>query len=192
MSQEIYFEKATFSHKDMVFKWLDEPHVIEFWDNSPEHRLDIINFMEGRKTRSPYFNGDHDYYYWVGFVAGEPFSMTMTSELIPEECLKENSPHLPYLSKTGKSIALDFMIGNPDYVGKGLAAPTLIAFPKFFQNEIDPMADTFVIDPSDTNPRAQHVYAKAGFEVVGEYTSERGYFEGGRSLYMIKKLPIIG
>lgn len=185
-----HFEKATFAHKDMIFKWLDEPHVIEFWDNCPEHRLDIVNFMEGRKTRSPYFNGDFDNYYWVGFVNGDPFSMIMTSELIPEDCIKEEAPYVPSLSKIGKSFAIDFMIGNTDYLGKGLATPTLIDFPWFFQKEIEPTADTFMIDPAIDNPRAKHVYEKAGFEVIGDYVMEKGYFEGHQFVFMIKKLPI--
>jgi len=37
---DIHFEKAILSHKDIIFEWLDKPHVREFWDNSQAHRDD--------------------------------------------------------------------------------------------------------------------------------------------------------
>lgn len=186
--QEITFEKVTTAHKDLIFEWLEKPHVKEFWDNSQEHRLDIVIFMEGRKEKSPYFNGEHDYHYWIGFVNNDPFCMVMTSELIPSECIKEGSPYVPYLSKNGKTIALDFMIGNESYLGKGLGAQTLENFTLFFKEKVDPIFDTFLIDPGEHNPRAKHVYEKAGFNPVGEYVTKEGYFIGNKSYIMIKKL----
>lgn len=195
---QITFEKASFVHKETIFAWLDEPHVIEFWDNCPEHRLDILNFMEGRQIRSPYMkdrksesNGIFDY--WVGSIDNVPFAMLMTSEITADDCEQEDLPYGPYLSTTGKSFGIDFMIGNKSYLGKGLAAPTLEAFTSFFQNQINPTTDIFIIDPNDDNPRAQHVYAKAGFELMGEAAaSDTGYFQGKRINIMVKKmLPCI-
>src|SRR3989338_777112 len=156
----ITFEKATWAHKALIFEWLGTSHVKEFWDNSPEHRKDILLFMDNRKEKSPYFNGEHDYHYWVGSYDREPYCLMMTSELIPSECLKEGLPHVPFLSKQGKTVALDFMIGNKNYLGKGLGAPTLEAFIKFFHEKVDPAFDTFLIDPGENNPRAQRVYEK--------------------------------
>ena len=48
---KITFEKATDHHRQTIFSWLEEPHVKEFWDNSQEHKDDIINFLDGRKTK---------------------------------------------------------------------------------------------------------------------------------------------
>jgi hypothetical protein len=42
------FEKASYTHRDIIFQWLAQPHVQEFWDNSQEHKDDIVNFMDGR------------------------------------------------------------------------------------------------------------------------------------------------
>lgn len=114
--------------------------------------------------------------------------MVMTSELIQSECIKEDSPYVPYLSKNGKTIALDFMIGNESYLGKGFGAQTLENFTKFFKEKVDYAFDTFLIDPGEHNPRAKHVYEKAGFNPVGEYVTKEGYFIGNKSYIMIKKL----
>lgn len=93
--RNISFEKATLPHKDLIFAWLEKPHVQEFWDNSSEHREDILLFR--------------------------------------------------------------------------------------------PAASSHRLD--EHNPRANHVYEKAGFQTVGEYTSQEGYFTGNKSAIMIKKLP---
>lgn len=92
------------------------------------------------------------------------------------------------MSEAGHTIGLDFGIGNINYVGKGLAAPTLEAFVNFYHHEIDPLADTFLIDPDMNNPRAQHAYGKAGFDQVGEYNVQAGAFKGSVSWLMVKKI----
>ena len=28
----IHFEKANLTHKELIFNWLEEPHIKEFWD----------------------------------------------------------------------------------------------------------------------------------------------------------------
>ncbi len=48
------------------------------------------------------------------------------------------------LSKSGHAISLDFGIGNKNYLGKGLASPTLEAFVSFYHNHIDNFTDTFL------------------------------------------------
>src|ERR1043166_5147939 len=104
----LHFEKATLTHQTPIFTWLENPHVKEFWDNTPEHREDILIFMKGRKEPSPYFEGMFDY--WVGFVHNEPYSLLMTSEV-------QDTPDLQdlwraHLSQKGKTFSIDFTIGN--------------------------------------------------------------------------------
>lgn len=179
----IHFEKATLAHKDIIFEWLDEPHMKEFWDNSQEHKDDILNFITGQKQH--YFYGTTRY--WVGYRKNQPFCFLLSDELsADQEDLTEL--HRAHLSKGGKTISLDFGIGNRDFLGKGLAAPTLTAFTKFYQGDIDPKADTFFIDPDENNPRAQHVYEKAGFKVIGKAVPQKGYFIGSESFIMVKKI----
>lgn len=183
MTSNITFRKAQLPDKDMIFAWLDTPHMQEFWDNSQAHRDDIMNFMQGRKIPSDYFGGL--FIYWLGCIDDEPYSLIMTHEenenTDPPEYFK------PYLSKAGKTLSLDFGIGNNKYVGKGLAASTLVYFMNFIIKEIDPEVDTFLIDPDLNNPRAIHVYQKAGFEIVAEFTQQGGYFEGEKGVLMVKK-----
>ncbi|MBY0544612.1 MAG: GNAT family N-acetyltransferase, partial [Gammaproteobacteria bacterium] len=118
----IRFQKLTKEYQKTVFDWLEEPHMKEFWDNSQGHKDDIINFINGRIELSSYFNGIMTY--WIGFVDEQPFCFILTSEMRKEQD-DITELHREHLSKTGHTIALDFGIGNPLFMGKGLAAPTL-------------------------------------------------------------------
>jgi len=159
----IRFKKATPAERDAVLGWLEEPHIKEFWDNSPEHREDIIIFMNGRKKPTPYWDGMFDY--WVGMINEEPYCLIMTSEVLRVKTSDVFAKNLP---KDGRAFSLDFMIGDPNYVGKGLGATTLEAFTEYFSQQI-PNIHAFMIDPADDNPRAKHVYEKAGFVTVEEF-----------------------
>lgn len=177
----IHFKKATLAHKDTIFEWLEEPHMIEFWDNSQEHRQDIEIFMNGRVTPSPYFDGMNSY--WVGLIDDEPYSLIMTHE--EHEDTDPPDYFKPYLRMPGKTICLDFCIGNKTFLGKGMAAQTLIAFMDYYCKEIQEVA-RYLIDPFLNNPRAIHVYKKAGFEIVSEFTQEGGNFDQNKGFLMVK------
>lgn len=181
----IRFEKASRQHQRTIFKWLDEPHMKEFWDNSQEHKDDIINFINGRVEPSPYFQGIFSY--WIGSIEDQPYCFILTSEMRGDQNDLIDL-HKVHLSKTGRTITIDFGIGNTAFLGKGLAAPTLSAFAEFFQDQIDSKADTFFIDPDENNPRAKHVYEKAGFKLVGDFDVCGGVFKGSKSYLMVKKL----
>ena len=43
------FEKISLQHIDIIFGWLTEPFIQEFWDNTQGHKDDILNFVNGRK-----------------------------------------------------------------------------------------------------------------------------------------------
>ena len=122
---EIHFQKAGVEHQDIIFQWLEESHMKEFWDNSQEHRDDILNFIHGKKQH--YFSGTTKY--WVDYIDDQPLSFLLSDQILPEEELSDL--HRQYLSKSGHTITIDFGIGNTAFLGQGLAAPTLQAFTEF-------------------------------------------------------------
>lgn len=92
------------------------------------------------------------------------------------------------LSKQGKTFGLDFMIGNRQFLGKGLGSPTLRAFMMFYATTIDPAADTFLIDPEESNTRAKHVYEKAGFQCVTKFERDFNGKDAVNHFLMVKKM----
>lgn len=176
----LQFEKANTQHIDIIFAWLAEPHMMEFWDNSQAHKEDILNFIHGRKQH--YFYGTTRY--WIGLINKEPYCFLLSDRFEAEQDLSD--VHRKHLSKSGHTVGLDFGIGNKSYLGKSLAAPTLEAFVNFYHHEIDPLTDTFFIDPNKDNARAKHVYSKAGFVEVGEFDVHAGAFKESVSCLMVK------
>lgn len=179
----IRFEKANKKHEKTIFAWLEEPHMKEFWDNTQEHKDDILNFIYGRNQTYIYGTAQ----YWVGYCDDQAFCFILTDEYLKTQN-DLSKAHKDHLSAIGHTIGLDYGIGNKGYIGQGLAAPTLRSFIEFFHKEIDPLADTFFIDPDPNNPRAKHVYEKAGFQTVGEYQASRGAFQNSKSLLMVLKI----
>lgn len=175
------FAAARPEHLELLLGWLETDHVREFWDDSRAHKDDIRIFTEGRREPSVYFDGVFDY--WVGSLDGEPFCLLMTSFVTADDDLPAS--WLPHLSAGGKTVTIDFCIGSLDHLGKGHAAPTLTAFVAFFRSAVEPLADTFLIDPDADNPRAQHVYLKAGFAEVGSFIMPSGTFAGQETCLMV-------
>lgn len=161
----IHFEQVTDAHISTILNWLAEPHVMAFWDNSDAHKDDILNFVSGRIEPSLYCDGK--FVYWIASFDNQPFAMFMTIQETGEDDIGDEK--LSHLSKTGHTYGLDYMIGNPQFLGKGYGAKTLAAFLDFIRLDYDPKADTFLIDPASDNPRAKHIYEKAGFDHVCDF-----------------------
>ncbi|WP_028389653.1 GNAT family N-acetyltransferase [Legionella fairfieldensis] len=184
----IRFENLSLQHIDIVFGWLAEPFVQEFWDNTQSHKDDILNFVNGRKEPSNYCDGK--YIYWIASCEGHPFAMLMTIQETVEDHLDDIK--LNYLSKTGHTYGIDYMIGNKNYFGKGHGAKTLSEFLDFFRKEFDVSADTFIIDPASDNPKAKNVYMKAGFEHVADFVMSGDASGAGKPHHLlIRRFPSV-
>ncbi len=179
----IHFEKAKINHVDIIFSWLAEPFVQEYWDNTQAHKDDIINFVNGRVEPSSYCDGK--YVYWIASREGHPYAMLMTIQETPEDPIDEIK--LIHLSKTGHSYGVDYMIGDKNYFGKGYGSKTLIDFIDFFRKEFDPKAETFLIDPASDNPRAKYVFMKAGFEYIADFVMSGDVSGVGRVHHLLIK-----
>ena len=179
----LIFKEASPKDESIIFDWLSEPHIKEFWDNSQEHKDDILHFIHKRPQY--YFAGTTRY--WIGYVDDVPFAFLL-SDILQKDQTDLSELCLTNMSINGHTISLDFGIGNIQYLGKGLAAQTLSRFVTFYQQEIDELADTFHIDPNIDNPKAIHVYGKAGFKQIGEYDVKQGHFLGEKSYLMVKHL----
>lgn len=181
---KIHFEKVTGAHLDIIFSWLAEKHVMEFWDNTQAHKDDIVNFVEGRKTPSSYADGK--YVYWIASIEQEPFAMLMSIQETHQDDIGQEK--LTRLSKTGNTYGFDYMIGNTKFLGKGYGSKTLSDFTDYFRSYFDPKADTFIIDPAIDNPKAKHVYMKAGFKHECDFMM-KGDVSGAGKLHhlLIKK-----
>ncbi len=85
----------------------------------------------------------------------------MTSNIL--DC--ETSIYYKHKKKDGHAITLDIFIGNPNYLGRGLA-PQIIK--TFLKTHFGDISEVF-IDPEESNQRAVHVYQKTGFQIIDQF-----------------------
>lgn len=172
MDEKIIFKKLDREYYGTLKEWWHSERVREFWDNSPEMEQDVDNYvLKGEKTY---------YDYYIGLYDGVPYALVMTSEQTKEDFYEY---YKEYISETGKTYAIDFMIGNEDFIGKHLSSITLRTFVEKYSDE---EADRFIIDPEFDNEVAFRCYKGAGFVDVGEYIVKDGYFKGKRLHLMIR------
>jgi RimJ/RimL family protein N-acetyltransferase len=146
------FKHLDQAHRALVHNWLKLPHVAEWFygqglENTFKH---LDEFLQGASNAQ----------YWLAYYVDHPFAFLITSNVCkPVDELSK------WCQEDGAAITLDMLIGDINYVGKGLA-PLVI---KEFLLSQFPQAAEVLIDPEAANTRAVHVYQKAGFKIVGEF-----------------------
>lgn len=157
---KITFSPLQAKQEKMVHEWLHKPHVNEWF-----HGVGLQNTIQGIAA---FISGkERRFYAWVAYFDGIPFGFLMTFE-INDFSFEGLDPHLAKWVEKGKnSITLDLLIGETVYLGKGLAA-TMI---EEFMRQIYPTIDVVFIDPEARNLKAIHVYEKAGFKKIDEFTA---------------------
>ena len=172
MDDKISFVKLDTNYYDVLKKWWHSNRVKKFWDNSKEMEEDVDNYV---------LKGEMTYYdYYIGLYEGVPYALVMTSEQKDDDYYEY---YKDVLSNTGKTYAIDFMIGNEDFVGKHLSSITLRTF---IEEYSDIEAKRFIIDPEIDNELAFKCYKGAGFEVIDKYITNEGYFKGKEHYLMIR------
>jgi RimJ/RimL family protein N-acetyltransferase len=134
----IRFRKLDRGDLPLMHRWLNTPHVVEWWsDEAPT--LDEIT-----AKYSPRIDGNEDVRCFVIVLGDAPIGY------IQEYPASENSA------------GIDLFIGEIEFLHRGLGASIV----RQFLNDIvfaDPAVESCVIDPSVSNRGAIRAYEKAGF-----------------------------
>lgn len=148
------FEQMQLDHLELVHRWLQEPHVKEFWDDGHRSLEDVQRHYFYRSTVKS----------WIAHVDGLPFAYFQMALISDESEMSQ------WKSAEKSTVGIDMFIGEPQLVGKGLSVPLIQAFIKKCLLSYIPCRILF--DPENTNPRAIAVYKKAGFETAGTFNHE--------------------
>ena len=153
------FHLVDTSTYETVLAWLHKPHVNAFY-HGDGLRNTITNVKAQVEGETSAFQN------WIASDDGRPFGFLMTSTIRPDK--ETDSRFNKHMFPDSRAITLDLLIGEEDYLSKGLAAPMIQAFllDKF------PEVDQVFIDPEDSNLRAIHVYEKAGFKQLETFIAE--------------------
>ncbi len=148
------FRAVTEGDLPLLRRWLEAPHVAEWWTDGTEASLASIREA-------------------MDSVSVEPLIVELDGR--PIAYLQAYDPHLeddhPYADQPFGTLGLDISIGPAELLGVGHGSAILA---QFAQDLFDEGAPRVVIDPDPKNHRAIRAYEKAGFRVLGERTSQYG------------------
>ena len=146
------FTLVDVKYQNLICSWLQQTHVAEwFCGQGLENTI---------KELDEFIHGSSIFSYWLALDQNHPFALLITSSID-----KPSDELTRWCSESGDAITLDILIGDPNYLGKGLAHRLI---QDFLVSQFAHVKEV-LIDPDMANLRAIHVYKKAGFTIVGEF-----------------------
>ncbi|WP_068469864.1 GNAT family N-acetyltransferase [Candidatus Protochlamydia phocaeensis] len=145
------------NQKPLLIKWLAQDHIREWL-----HGKGLQNTLN---DLDQFFAGSSLCKHWIAYSNGIPFGYLITSEVQKDSA--EDADLAQWCQEEGRAITLDLFICDKRFLGKKLAVPMIQSF---LLNHFSGVAEV-LIDPEATNARAIHVYEKAGFKIIGEFTA---------------------
>lgn len=155
MNQSLTFKLVDQGTHKLVLSWLKKPHVREFF-----HGQGLQNTLTDLNSDQP--TNQH----WIAFQDGVPFGYLITSEVYTKG--DEDIQFTKHMKPGEKAITLDLLIGEEEFLGKGLASKMTreLLLRKFSH------IDVVFIDPEVANTKATHIYEKIGFKKLGTFIAE--------------------
>lgn len=154
---EIVFLPLHKEHIPLLLKWLKEPHVAEFWQETEdvaEFREKFLNILPERGVSA-----------FVISVGSKPIGYIQYYE-----ARKVGGGWWP--DAEDGTFGIDQFIGDPTMINKGYGTVIIRKFvEQLFQNH---NAKEVITDPDPKNTRAIRVYEKVGFQRVGEIKTPGG------------------
>jgi RimJ/RimL family protein N-acetyltransferase len=161
MASSLDFRAMTAEDLPLMRRWLDMPHMREWWGEPESELSHIKDMIEGRDTTRPF----------IFSLGGEPIGYIQywfIGHHQNDTWLADN----PWLAELPpETIGVDLSIGEPENVSRGFGSQALRTFVESLVREGH---RTIIIDPDPANARAVRAYEKAGFRVIPELLGRSG------------------
>lgn len=150
----IDFIKLTLDDLSLLFKWLNEPHVHEFYDKDKSNTIEDVE-----KRYAPKIKGEKPTDCYFALYDNKPVGYIQKYKV-------NDYPELgDYLDYDDTVISIDLFIGDIDFMGKGFGSLMLSEFIKSVVFA-DSSVTSCMIGPEPSNKRAIRAYEKVGFQHV--------------------------
>jgi aminoglycoside 6'-N-acetyltransferase len=149
------------SHFPLLFKWIETPHVKQWWVSEIKWTQESIE-----EKYSSYVKG----YKLENGVKRPMHAFVICADGIPIGYIQSYNAYDFPRSKELKELpenlaAIDVYIGEAGYLGKGVGPR---AIRQFLDNHIDSSYTHVFVDPDSKNSNGIRAYEKAGFKSLGE------------------------
>ena len=157
--REIRFAPVTPADYPLLRRWMESPHMREWW-GEPETELGYVRDMvEGRDSTRPF----------IFHVDGEPAGYIQVWS-IGDAIAGGYDDEAPWLhGVTPNAVGVDLSIGNPDQLSRGIGTEVLR---NFLAVLVEEGHETIIIDPDEANGRAVRAYEKAGFVAYDRHVDD--------------------
>lgn len=166
---EIMFEPLSTDHFNLLHKWIQEPHVWQWWGEGKSWTFDEIKEKYSSYTlcHKIEFGVKKTIHPFIIKLQGKPigFIQYYNAFDFPRTGFDVESV---WDDKNGTLAALDFYIGDSTYIGKGLGSEVLRIF---LQNQVFKQYNACLVDPEKNNKTALKAYSKSGFSTVQDLPS---------------------
>lgn len=170
----ISFTPLVERHFPLLYKWLQAPHVKKWWDPHVSWSMESITEK------------------YASYVQGFKMENNMRKAIYPYIILCDNVPvgyiqfyhaydfarDVPLKNLPPSLAALDFYIGEAQYLGKGLGAKILI---QFIQQYLEKKFQYVFVDLNINNYVAIKTYERAGFSKIQD-------IPGHKLIWMLRKV----
>lgn len=147
---DINFRLLTREDFSLLQKWLEKPHVKEWWDEPTT--LEAIEEKYGCRV-----DGESPTKCYLTIVEGTPIGMVQVYWV-------KDYPDYAKEVSLDNSVAIDWFIGEEAFVGRGLGPQIAASFISGVVYKEYGQAQYIVASPSVNNPRSIKSLEKAGFE----------------------------
>ncbi|QKV19819.1 GNAT family N-acetyltransferase [Oricola thermophila] len=160
-SPDIAFLPVTPDDYPMLRRWLEKPHMREWWGETETELGFIRDMVEGRDPTRPF----------IFHVDGKPLGYIQAWRVGDALAggFDEEAPWLHDLP--ADAVGVDLSIGDPENLSRGIGTAVLR---KFLAILIEEGHETIVIDPDEANRRAVRAYEKAGFVAYDRHAGDSG------------------
>jgi aminoglycoside 6'-N-acetyltransferase len=150
----IDFVRLTRDDFPLLTRWFEQPHVRRWWfdaDGDPDH-------LEAKY--GPRIDGAWPEVFVI-HVDGDPVGFIQWCPM------EDYAGWYGQLAEAKDAIGIDYLIGEPDHVGRGIGTRVIGAFVSRLWDRF-PEAPAVVADPQPTNAASCRVLEKNGFRAVFE------------------------